>query len=406
VELAGDYWQVGRGHSHVVVGAGALGSATAYWLTRAGVPDVLVLEQYDLGHDRGASEDHSRIIRHAYHWSAYTALTQAAYDAWAEIEGETGLQLVVKTGGLDLAVAGTAGETEVGNYRRSLLPFGIPAEDLDAAEVRRRWPGWRIGDDVVGLYQPDAGILDIRRGNAAHIALARRGGAEFRPRTTVLGISHRARGVTLTTDNGTVDAEHVVLCVASWLPALVGDLGLGWRITLSQEQVSYFATPNAGDFTPGRFPVWMWHGEPLFYGFPVYGEAAVKAARGMTGRFVTQQTRSFEPDPAETELIASFLRQRLPGAAGPELYSKTCVYDMPPDRDFIIDHVPGHPRITVGIGAGHAAKFASLLGKILADLATSGRTAYPVAAFRADRPALTDPQFTPVFRMAGPRPSA
>ncbi len=389
-----------------MVGAGALGSATAYWLTRAGASDVLVLEQYDLGHDRGASEDHSRIIRHAYHWSAYTALTQAAYDAWAEVEAETGLQLVVRTGGLDLAVAGTAGEAELDNYRRSLGPFGIPAEDLDAAEVRRRWPGWRIGDDVVGLYQQDAGILDIRRANAAHIALARRGGARFCPRTKVLGISPGARGVTLTTGKGTIDAGHVVLCVASWLPALLGDLGLSWRITLSQEQVSYFATPNVRDFTPGRFPVWMWHGEPLFYGFPVYGEVAVKAARGMTARFVTQQTRSFEPDPAETDLVASFLRRRLPGAAGPELYSKTCVYDMPPDRDFIIDQVPGHPRITVGIGAGHAAKFASLLGKILADLAMAGRTGYPIAAFRADRPALTDPRFTPSFRMTGPRTGA
>jgi sarcosine oxidase len=367
-----------------------------------GAADVLLLEQYHLGHGRGASEDHSRIIRHAYHSSDYTALTQAAYDAWAEIEGETGLRLVIKTGGLDLAVAGTAGEAELANYRRSLVPFGIPYEDLDAAEVRYRWPGWRAGDDVVGLYQQDGGILDIGRGNAAHLALARRGGAQVQPHTAVRRIAHRPNGVTLTTDNGTIDAGHVVLCVASWLPALLGDLGLRWPLTLSQEQVTYFATPNVRDFTPDRFPVWLWHGKSVFYGFPVYGEVAVKAARGMTGRFVTQDTRSFEPEPAETDLVASFLRQRLPGAAGPELYSKTCVYDMPPDRDFIIDQVPGHPRITVGIGAGHAAKFASLLGRILADLATSGTTAYPIGAFRADRAALTDPQFEPVFRLAGP----
>jgi len=125
----------------------------------------------------------------------------------------------------------------------------------------------------------------------------------------------------------------------------------------------------------------------------------------MTGRFVTQETRSFEPDPSETELIASFLRERLPGAVGPELFSKTCVYDMPPDRDFVIDRLPGSPGITIGIGAGHAAKFASLIGKILTDLATSGGTSYPVDAFRADRPALTDPGFEPVFRLAGPRAS-
>ena len=222
-----------RGHSYIVVGAGALGSAAAYWLTRSGATDVLVLEQYGLGHGHGASEDQSRIIRHAYHSSVYTALTQAAYDAWAEIEGETGLQLVFKTGGLDLAVAGTAGEADLGNYRGSLAPFGIPSEDLDAAEIRRRWPAWRIGDDVVGLYQQDGGILDIRRANAAQIALARRGGVEFRPHTTVRGITQRAHGVTLTTDDGTLDADQVILCVASWLPTLLADLGLGWRITLS-----------------------------------------------------------------------------------------------------------------------------------------------------------------------------
>ena len=137
---------MGRGHSHVVVGAGALGSATAYWLTRAGVSDVLVLEQYDLGHGRGASEDHSRIIRHAYHSSVYTALTQAAYDAWAEVEDETGLRLVLKTGGLDLAVAGTAGEAELGNYRRSLLPFGIR---LRIWTPRRCGAGGRPGESVL-----------------------------------------------------------------------------------------------------------------------------------------------------------------------------------------------------------------------------------------------------------------
>jgi sarcosine oxidase len=68
--------------------------------------------------------------------------------------------------------------------------------------------------------------------------------------------------------------------------------------------------------------------------------------------------------------------------------------------------VPGHPEITVGIGAGHAAKFASLLGKILADLATGGGTSYPIEAFRADRPALTDPGYEPEFRLAGSRVTA
>ncbi|PZF80316.1 N-methyl-L-tryptophan oxidase [Jiangella anatolica] len=388
----------------MVIGAGALGSAAAYRLAAAGHTDVLVLEQYELGHTRGASEDHSRIIRHTYHSTVYTALTPAAYTAWEEVEEETGLQLVFKVGGLDLAVTGTPGERELAAYEASLAPLagaGVTWERLDAAEIRSRWPQWRIDDDVVGLFQPDGGILDVRRATAAHIALARAHGVEFAPGTAVLGLSSSDTHVTVSTSRGSFTAGSVVLCAASWTPELLVSLGVDWPITLSQEQVSYFATPNLRDFAPDRFPMWMWHGDPFFYGFPVYGEVAVKAARDLSGRFVTQQTRSELPDPAATEEVAAFLRQRLPGAAGPELVSKTCVYDLPPDREFVLDHVPGHPRIVAAIGAGHAAKFASLLGGILASLATTGVSEHPIEAFRADRPALTDPDFIPSFRLTG-----
>jgi len=71
------------------------------------------------------------------------------------------------------------------------------------------------------------------------------------------------------------------------------------------------------------------------------------------------------------------------------------------DRDFILDHLPGHPRIVIGMGAGHAAKFASLIGEVLAELAIDGRSKYPIEAFRADRPALSDPNFVPTFRLEG-----
>lgn len=390
-----------RHYTHIVVGAGALGSAAAYRLARTGTGDVLVLEQFELGNSRGASEDHSRIIRHSYHSPTYTALTQAAYDTWAEIEEETGLQVVLKTGGLDLVVADTPQVQELANYRRSLAPVGIASEDLDAVEIRKRWPQWQIADDVFGMYQQDAGILDVRRATAAHIALARGLGVEFSPHTTVRRVTSDDQRVTVETDRETFTADAVVLCVASWLPELLPGLGVNWDITLSQEQVSYFVPPNLRDFSPDRFPIWAWHGESLYYGFPVYGEVAVKASRDMAGRFVSLEERSYTPDADEVEVIARFLRERLPGAVGPELVSKTCVYDMPPDRDFILDRVPGHPRVTVGLGAGHAAKFASLLGIVLADLATKGTTTYPVEAFRADRPALTDPDFVPAFRLAG-----
>jgi sarcosine oxidase len=388
--------------SHIVIGAGAIGTGAAYWLAERGADNVMLLEQFEIGHTKGASEDHSRIIRHAYHSSAYTALTTVNYETWARIEEETGLQLVVKTGGLDLAETGTPGADELDHYRSALAASGIPYSDLTVEDVRARWPQFRIPDSTVGMFQEEGGILDIRKANAAHLARARQMGVEVRPHTRVLQLRDVPGGVEIETDRGTYRAEAVVLCTASWSEHLLRPLGIDWSLTLSQEQVSYFATPNLRDFAPDRFPMWIWHGERLFYGFPVYGEVAVKLGRDMTGRFVTQETRSFDPDPDETQLLEDFLRERIPGAVGPELYSRTCIYDMPVDRDFILDKLPGHPNITVGLGAGHAAKFGSLLGQILADLTLSGTTKHPIDAFRADRPALTDPDFEPVFRMTGP----
>lgn len=392
---------VKKTYEHIVVGAGVLGTACAYWLAKSGASDVLVVEQFELGHNKGASEDHSRIIRHAYHNTDYTALTPAMFDHWTELEAECGQRLVVNTGGLDFAVAGTPGEGELDNYKKSLAPIGVGYEELNADDIRRRWPQWVVGDDVVGMYQADGGILDVRKACAAQIAGARTRGVEFAPHTTVLDIDSSDDSVTVTTDRGVLTAGSVVVCVASWIEKLMPSLSLSWNMSYTQEQVSYFTPLNPRDFTPDRFPIWIWHGEDdLYYGFPVYGETAVKLSRDVSGHFISPDERSYEPRADETQLFRAFLEKRVPGAAGPELLSKTCVYDLPPDRDFIVDRVPGRPRVTVAIGAGHAAKFGNLIGHALSDLAIDGETAFPIRPFRADRPALTDPSFVPEFRLA------
>jgi sarcosine oxidase len=84
-----------------VVGLGGLGSAAAYWLARRGV-SVVGLEQFELGHVRGASHDHSRIIRRSYHTPGYVELTAEAYAAWEAVERDGDVTIVSRTGGVDL----------------------------------------------------------------------------------------------------------------------------------------------------------------------------------------------------------------------------------------------------------------------------------------------------------------
>jgi len=388
-------------YDHIVIGAGGLGSATAYWLSQRDAGTVLVLEQYELGHALGASEDHSRIIRHAYHSADYTALTPAMYDTWRHLERHAGLPLLTLPGCLDLAIAGTQGADEVDTYADAMAVAGLPFERLTSAEIVARWPEWRLPPDAVGMFHAEAGIVDIRRATAAHSALARAYGVEFLANTAVRTLEPGSAGIAVHTDDATYLAGSVVLCTGAWTQPLLATAGVDLPLALSQEQMTYFATREPNRFAPDRWPVWIWHGDDFFYGFPVYGEAAVKAARDLRGEFVTPETRHWRRDAAEVELVADFLRQRVPAAVGPELYSRTCVYELPGDRGFVLDHAPGEPRLLVTVGAGHAAKFASLIGRILAELATTGETAHPIAPFRFDRPAITDPDYVPSYRLSG-----
>ena len=71
----------------VVVGGGVVGCAAAYHLAQRG-RRTLLLEQFALGHDRGSSHGHSRIIRLAYGSLEYLRLAQAAFPLWRALAEE------------------------------------------------------------------------------------------------------------------------------------------------------------------------------------------------------------------------------------------------------------------------------------------------------------------------------
>lgn len=387
-----------RSFDVIIVGCGGIGSAAAYWAARRAGSGVLAIEQFGLGHDRGSSQDHSRIIRRSYHDPRYIALAGPAYASWEEVEAESGVRLVVKTGGLDLEIVGTTGIKDVNHCASAMVEHKIPHEVLSAAEVVARWPQFRLPEDARALYQADAGLVDAAKANATHVALARHHGATIRDRLPVRGLRSVGDGVEVVTDDGVFGADRVIVAAGAWTRPVLQGLGVDWPLTVTQEQVTYFSTPHLREFAPDRFPVWIWRAPEEFYGFPVYGEVATKAGQDVGGAEVTAETRSFEPDVPTRERLVRFLDAHIPRFVGPELYTKTCLYTMPPDRDFVIDTVPGHPRVVVAADAGHAFKFASLFGKILSEMALGGGTDYPIETFRADRPALTDPTFRPIFR--------
>jgi sarcosine oxidase len=377
---------VRREYEYVVLGLGGLGSAAAYWLSRRAGADVLGLEQFEVGHVRGESQDHSRIIRLSYHTPTYVRLAQRAYASWSALERDAAEQVVLETGGLDLAPRASA--IPLDTYIDSMRVCDVDFEHIDAPEIMRRWPQFQLTDDIHGVYQQQSGIAMAARANAAHQRMARAHGATLLDRTPVDAIRPTGGEVELDAGGHTFSCRRLVIAAGPWSNRALAHFGVELPLEVTQEQVTYFKSPHLGEFEPGRFPIWIWMDDPCYYGFPVFGEPATKAAQDAGGRPVTADTRTFEPDPANQQGVEAFLAKHLPKALGPVLYTKTCLYTLTPDRDFVLDRVPGQDDVFVAIGAGHAFKFAGVIGQTLSELAIDGCTEADISPFTIERPIL------------------
>lgn len=378
-------------YEYVVVGLGALGSAAAYQLARRG-ERVLGLERFELGHSRGASHDSSRILRHSYHTPGYVDLSFAAYDDWAALEADSGERLVTVTGGLDLYPPDPA--LPMADYTTAMAACGVPFEELDRHEITGRCPQLTLPEGTVGVYQDRAAIVPAGRGVAVLQQLARSHGADLRDESPVTSVRDLGpAGVAVEAGGTTYRCRRVLVCADAWTNAVLAGIGLRLPLTTTVEQVTYFAPEHPDRFAVGRMPLWLWMDDPSFYGFPCYGEPTIKAAQDCGGPVVTPEhlveTSLDDDDPDRLRLLVYFLSMILPGS-GPPTRSARCLYTLTPDRDFVVDAVPGHESVLVGLGAAHGFKFAATLGRLLAELAVQGSCATDLSPFRLDRPALVD----------------
>jgi sarcosine oxidase len=182
-----------------------------------------------------------------------------------------------------------------------------------------------------------------------------------------------------------------VLTADAWTNDLLAHLGTSLPLTVTREQVTYFAPVSPERFGAAEVPVWIWMDDPSFYGFPTYDEGGnatlVKAGQDVGGAVTTAESRSFDPDLAGERRLHDFMTGLLPGVGDPAR-TVTCLYTLPPDRDFVLGPLPTCPAVLVALGAGHAFKFVPTFGRVVADLVVDGRTSSDVSAFAPDRDAL------------------
>jgi sarcosine oxidase len=364
-----------------VLGLGAMGSAALLELSRRGVR-VIGFDRHTPPHALGSTHGKSRIIREAYYEDpAYVPLVQRAYERWALLEQETGTTVFRQTGGLSL---GHADGTLVSGARRSAQLHGLPFEELDSKDIARRFPAFRATEGTAAIFEPRAGVLDPEACVSAMLARAAGLGARIEAGVVVDRWEPAGSGIRLETSQGPVECGSLVVAAGPWLPGLIQG-----RLPLRVErQVMFWFHPVAGaSVGPERVPVFIWEWSPdrYCYGIPDVGDG-LKIARHHEGQDTDPDRVQRDVSEEEIGDARKLVQRLLPDAGGEFAGSAVCMYTDTPDFHFVIGLDPASPKVTVvSPCSGHGFKFASAIGEIAADLATTGSTRFDLTPFSPAR---------------------
>jgi sarcosine oxidase len=335
----------------IVVGAGVMGASAARCLAQAG-KRTLLLEQFRIGHKRGSSHGPARIFRLSYPEPEYVSMAHEALALWRELEQESGRPLLTSTGGLDVGpeIDANAGALEEGDVQ---FRFFTPADASD------RWPFMDLSHAERVLFQPDAGVLSADDAVRAFASGAMKRGAVLYEETPVQEMDVDGDAATIKAAGQHFAADTVVVTAGAWAKSLLEDVDIDLPVRPTRETVAYW---NLGD----RPPTLVEWGEPSVYSLwsPVYGLRAGEHIAGPD----TDPDEQGSVDDESIGRLKDWIAMRFPRIDPEPVRAETCLYTNTDDERFILER---HGRVIVGSPcSGHGFKFAPVIGKRLADLAT------------------------------------
>ena len=377
----------------LVLGLGAMGSAAVYQVAKRGAK-AIGLDRSAPPHDLGSSHGNSRITRLAIgEGVSYSPLAMRSHEIWRDIEKQTGADLMRRTGGLIMTSPSKTSVLPVENFFATTVAaakvHAITHEILDAADIKRRFPQFKVRPDEVGYYEPEAGFLRPESCIRAQLSLAQKYGADLRSNEKVLGFEPFAHGVRVTTEQGTYEAERLIVAAGAWMPQII-NARYAKLFTIRRQVLFWFAVNGPIEpFQPGNFPVFIWElqgPERGIYGFPNSGDAndGVKVATHGFGPITTPETVDrFVRDEEAAEMHATYIAPYLPALDRRCVKAVVCLYTILPGDQFLIDFLPESDRIIVASPcSGHGFKHSAAIGEALAEMATTGTTHLDLSPFR------------------------
>lgn len=382
-EISGEY-------EVVVVGAGIMGSCTAYQIAKR-AKSVLLLDQYDLLHHRGSSHGESRTFRQTYPEEYYSAMMDEAFTLWEEAQQEIGYRVHIKSKHLNM---GSIQNKRLQTIIQVCRKRGIPIEVLNSEEVSERFKVIKLPSDWIGVVTNKGGTLRASKAVAAFQSLALKHGAILRDNAQVTKISNGWKlkdgsdGVLVCTTRGSVLGRKCVIAAGAWAKKLANEIsGIELPIQPLHTTIAYWKIQEGlQNFLPENgFPTFSFHVDPTIYGTPSSEYPGLLKISIDGGNPCDPDKRTFLPDlGALREKASPFLAESFRGNVLSEspVVAEACMYSMTPDKDFILDFLPltktelstaAKSSILIAAGfSGHGFKMGPLVGRIMADLALTG----------------------------------
>ena len=379
----------GRKHYDVaVIGLGTMGSFAAVEFARRGL-SVVGIDRFTPPHGRGSHSGGTRIYRLAYpEGSGYVPLSQMAGGMWDQAGEQLGTKLLHRSGVLYM---GPPEESFLGEVAESASTHHLQVESLTADEVHRRYPVFEIPENYAGLFDVQAGWLDVDASITASLTYAQSLGVDCIFDQPVKAWDATETEAHVHLEKESITAARLIITAGAWAGALLRDLQL--PLAVKRKVVAWFDPLAPELFAAGRVPVFSF-ADNFLYGFPYAPGLGVRLAEHLGGSYLADADSPVPPPgPADLDCMATAAAKYMPSLAGSYHQARSritrsavCLYTMTPDENFIVDRHPQYSHVVFAAGfSGHGFKFAPVIALALADLALQGKTELPIGFLSLDR---------------------
>jgi monomeric sarcosine oxidase len=384
-----------KSYDIIIVGGGAMGLSTAAQLAGS-KKKVLVLERFGFINQNGSSAGMSRQFRIQYAQKYMAEMVLDAIPYWEALQEKSDQALITKVGSLwfgspDISSqeGGIAAAMEV------MDELKVPYEKLDAERIEKEYHFKDIPKDYSGFFQKDGGIINLEATLQTLFSIAdNASNIDLLEYTEVSDVKSKKSGqIVVKTNNGaSFKTEKLVVTSGAYTNDILEHLGLYVDMDIWEMSSAYYKMEDPSI----NYPTWFVFQEPqetsLFYGFPAVDWAKpgyIRVAPDIPDQVIRNpKNRTGVPSTKSLALNTQWVKDHMTGMEAEPDYTATCLIALSNNnKELLLDTAPpwvhNHENIII-YTAGWAAKFIPLIGKILADLATKGKTQYNIAPFNIE----------------------